>query len=54
MQVDLVWLWCRLADATPIPPLTQELPYAAGAALKRKERNGKARKGKEKKRTPVM
>ena len=54
MQVDPVWLWCRLADAAPIPPLTQELPYAAGAALKRKERKGKERKGKEKNRTLVM
>ena len=30
----LLWLWCRTAVATPIQPLAQELPYAAGAALK--------------------
>ena len=38
----LLWLWCRLAAAALIGPLAQELPYAAGAALKRKkERKGK-------------
>ena len=31
----LLWLWCRLAAAAPIQPLAQELPYAAGVALKR-------------------
>jgi len=40
---DLVWLWCRLAAAALIQPLTWKLPYAAGAALKKKER----KKGKE-------
>ena len=29
-------LWCRLAAAAPIWPLAWELPYAAGAALKKK------------------
>ena len=28
-------LWCRLAAAAPIQPLAWELPYAAGAALKK-------------------
>ena len=28
----LRWLWCR--PAAPIQPLAQELPYAAGVALK--------------------
>ena len=31
----LLWLWCRLAAAAPIRPLAWELPYAAGAALRR-------------------
>ena len=37
--VDLVlpWLWRRLAAATPIRPLAQELPYAAGVVLIRKK-----------------
>ena len=32
----LLWLWCRLAAVTLIQPLTWELPYATGAALKMK------------------
>ena len=32
----LLWLWCRLAATAPIPPLSQELLYAAPAAIKRK------------------
>ena len=34
---DLVWLWHRLAAATPVGPLAWELPYAAGATLKKQE-----------------
>ena len=34
----MLWLWCRLAAAAPIQPLAGELPYAAGAALKRKKK----------------
>ena len=37
----LLWLWCRLAAATPIGPLAWELPYAVGVALKRKKRKKK-------------
>ena len=33
----LLWLWCRLAAVAPIGPLAWEPPYAAGAALKKKE-----------------
>ena len=33
----LVWLWHRLAAAALIRPLTWELPYAVGVALKRKK-----------------
>ena len=32
----LPWLWHRPAGAAPIQPLTWELTYAAGAAVKRK------------------
>ena len=40
---DLVLLWLshRLAAAVPIQPLAWELPYAAGAALKRKKKKSK-------------
>ena len=32
-------LSCRLAAAAPIHPLAQELPYAAGVAVKTKKKN---------------
>ena len=32
----LLWLWHRLADLAPIWPLAWELPYATGAALKKR------------------
>lgn len=32
----LLWPWCRLAAAAPIPPLAWEPPCAAGVALKQK------------------
>ena len=31
-EPQLLWLWCRLAATTLIPPLAWELPYAVGAA----------------------
>ena len=34
---ELLWLWCRLAAAVPIPPLAQELQYAPGVVLKTKK-----------------
>ena len=34
----MLWLWYRPAAIAPIQPLAWELPYAAGAALKRKEK----------------
>ena len=36
-----LWLWHRPVAVAPIRPLTWELPYAAGAALKRKQKNKK-------------
>ena len=35
-DLAVLWLWCRLAALALIRPLAQELPYAAGAALKNK------------------
>ena len=35
----LLWLWCRPAAAVPIRPLTWDLPYAMGAALKRQKKS---------------
>ena len=32
---SLLWLWCRPAATASIQPLSLELPYAVGAALKR-------------------
>jgi len=45
----LLWLRCRPAAAAPIQPLGWELPYAAGAALKRKKKNKKNFKKRGKK-----
>ena len=41
----LLGLWCRLAAVALIRPLAWKLPYAAGAALKKrkKEKSGKMR-----------
>ena len=35
---SLLWLWCRTAAAALIGPLAWEPPYAADAALKRKNK----------------
>ena len=41
-HLALLWLWCRPAAAAPFGPLAWELPYAAGAALKKiKKKKGK-------------
>ena len=39
--LDLVLLWRKPAPAPPIQPLARDFPYAAEAALKRKERDFK-------------
>ena len=36
-QMALLWLWQRLAAAASLQPVTQQLPYAAGAALKKRK-----------------
>ena len=38
LEVVLLWLWCRLAAVAAIRPLTWELPYAKGVALKKKKK----------------
>ena len=40
----LLWLGCRPAAAAPLRPLAWELPYATGAALKRKKQKQKNKK----------
>ena len=35
----LLWLWHRPAAEAPIPHLAQEIPYAAGVAIKKKRVN---------------
>ena len=37
-NVELLWLWRRLAAAAPIQLLAQKLPYAAHVALKSKNK----------------
>ena len=37
-DLALLWLWCRPAAAAPIRPLAWDLPYTAGAALKREKK----------------
>ena len=44
---ELLWLSCRPAATAPIQPLDWELPYAAGAALKRPKNSPKKAKKKE-------
>ena len=38
-DLELLWLWCRLATAAPIQPLAWEPPYAVGVALKKKKKS---------------
>ena len=40
MHPAWLWLWCRLAVAAPIQPLTWELPYAKDKALKGNKKKG--------------
>jgi len=35
----LLWLWCRPAATAPIRPLAWEPPYAAGVALKKRQKD---------------
>ena len=47
LDLVLLWLCCRLAAAAPIGPLTWELPYVAGAALKKKKKKKKKKRERE-------
>ena len=38
LDLALLWLWHRPAAVAPIRPLAWELPYPAGAALKKKKK----------------
>ena len=44
LRSHIAMLWCGLAVAAPIPPLTWELPYASGVAMKRKEKEKERKK----------
>ena len=41
LEPALLWLWCRLAAAALIRPLTWELALAAGVSIKRKRKRKK-------------
>ena len=43
-DLALLWLWCRPAAVAPVRPLAWELPYARGAALKRKKKKKREKK----------
>ena len=49
-DLALLWLWCRLVATAPIRPLAWEPPHAAGATLKKGEKDQKKKKKKTKKR----
>jgi len=40
----MAWLWCRLTATALIQSLPWELPYAAGAALKKPKKKKKKKK----------
>ena len=54
--LDSAWLWLYLAAIALIQPLTWELPYAAGVALrsKKKKKKEKKKEGKKKKKERVV
>ena len=45
---DPMLLWCSLAAAAPIQPLSWELPYATNVALKNKNKNKQTKQNKTK------
>ena len=47
LDLALLWLWCRLEAVSSIQPLAWELPYAAGADLKRQKDKKKKNKIKK-------
>ena len=47
LDPTLLWLWCRLAAVASIRSVAWELPYAAGAALKKQEQKKKRERERE-------
>ena len=47
LDPELLWVWYRLAAAAPIRALAWKLPYAVGAALKKKKDQKKKALGQE-------
>ena len=43
-ETTLLWLWCRAAATSLIPPLAWELPYVIGMALKRQKKKKKKKR----------
>jgi len=49
LDLELLWLWCRLAAIATTGSIAWELPYAQSVALKRKKKKkSKEVNGKEK------
>ena len=48
LDLELLWLWHGPTAAVPIRPPPWELPYAAGAAVKRERKKEKKKKKKKK------
>ena len=53
-DLALLWLWYRLAPAAVIQPLSWELPYAAGVALKSKKKKSIQIFGEKTTETPLL
>ena len=50
LDLALLWLWYRLVAIAPIQPLTWELPYATGVALKKRKRERRRKGGRKEER----
>ena len=50
LDLELLWLWCRLAATALIRPLPWEPPYAVSVALKSSKKERKREREREKKR----
>ena len=48
LELELLWLWCRLAATAPIRPLVWEPLYAVGAAQEKAKRQKKKKSKKQK------
>ena len=52
LDLELLWLWCRLAAVALIQSLAGEIQYATGAALKTQKKKKKKEKMETKKLEP--